>query len=87
MSSLYSNSGFVYKYIVIFLQDCHATSNAAPILDEQEDVKLLWGKQNGTHTCLRFRRAWDTCDHQDMALGVRLDWNPVVYELHLIDNP
>ncbi|KAJ1521461.1 hypothetical protein ONE63_003129 [Megalurothrips usitatus] len=59
------------------LLDCHATSNAAPILDEQEDVKLLWGRQNGTHTCLRFRRAWDTCDHQDMALGedtVRVIW-------------
>ncbi|KAK3914348.1 MOXD1-like protein 1 [Frankliniella fusca] len=59
------------------LLDCHATSNAAPILDDQEDVKLMWGKQNGTHTCIRFRRAWDTCDHQDMVLGedtIRVIW-------------
>ena len=41
------------------------------------DLDLLGGWENDTHTSIRFRRAWDTCDDQDMVLGtntVRLIW-------------
>jgi len=59
------------------ITDRHATDTSVPRLDESIDVTLEAGWENDTHTVVRFRRAWDTCDHQDMVLGtdtVRLIW-------------
>ncbi|CAB3380899.1 Hypothetical predicted protein [Cloeon dipterum] len=58
--------------------DYYATGNAKPRRDEIQNVELLEAEQNGTHTIVKFRREWETCDQlHDMALGeetVRLIW-------------
>ncbi|MPC37085.1 DBH-like monooxygenase protein 1 [Portunus trituberculatus] len=62
----------------VFLHDSYAEGNSAPMVDESQDVKLLGGYQNDTHTVLRFSRPWDTCDgDQDYTLSddtVRVIW-------------
>lgn len=45
-------------------------SNASPITDISQDVKILKGSQNGTHTSVTFSRNWQTCDPDDYQLTV-----------------
>ncbi|XP_069946728.1 MOXD1 homolog 1 [Cherax quadricarinatus] len=63
----------------IFLHDRHSTAYGVPNIDESQDVELLGGFQNDTHTVLRFSRPWVTCDpHGDLQLSeetVRLIWS------------
>ncbi|XP_050715576.1 uncharacterized protein LOC126998176 [Eriocheir sinensis] len=62
----------------VFLHDCYAEGNWAPKVDASQDVKLLGGYQNDTHTVLRFSRPWQTLDTKnDFMLGddtVRVIW-------------
>nr|XP_045616431.1 uncharacterized protein LOC123769364 [Procambarus clarkii] len=63
----------------VFLHDRHATGYAVPVIDESQDVTLLGGYQNDTHTVLRFSRPWTTCDTlSDLQLSddtVRVIWS------------
>lgn len=53
-------------------QDRYAEGNQAPVVDSSQDVQLLGGYQNDTHTVLRFSRLWNTCDEtHDLVLSVR----------------
>jgi hypothetical protein len=56
----------------ICVQDAHAQdTNGAPIADPEQDCTLVGGRQNESHTVVRFRRALDTCDvNHDYVLGV-----------------
>ncbi|CAL4097442.1 unnamed protein product, partial [Meganyctiphanes norvegica] len=58
--------------------DMHAESNSAPIKDPSQDYEMLGGYENGTHTVLRFKRPWITCDdkHDWMLTGdtVKVIW-------------
>ena len=36
-----------------------------PIIDEEQDYHLIGGRENGTHTTIRFSRPWDTCDRDE----------------------
>ncbi|XP_064084123.1 DBH-like monooxygenase protein 1, partial [Macrobrachium nipponense] len=63
----------------VYLTDRHATGNSVPEVDSSQDVQLLEGFQNETHTALRFSRPWYTCDSDgDLELNkedtVRLIW-------------
>ncbi|XP_047468421.1 uncharacterized protein LOC125024667 [Penaeus chinensis] len=61
----------------VMVQDSYATGYSQPMKDEQQDVKLLGGYQNDSHTVLRFSRPWSTCDEQDFELSsdtVRVIW-------------
>ncbi|KAJ9595787.1 hypothetical protein L9F63_013031, partial [Diploptera punctata] len=53
-------------------------TTGAPIADPEQDCSLVSGKQNDTHTIIRFKRHLDTCDrNHDMKLGgdtVRVIW-------------
>ncbi|KAL2742805.1 MOXD1 1 [Vespula maculifrons] len=52
-------------------------SNAAPVTDTSQDVHVLEGFQNETHTSITFIRNWQTCDPQDHRLTgdtVRVLW-------------
>ncbi|PSN48351.1 MOXD1 1 protein [Blattella germanica] len=53
------------------MQDAHGLdSTGAPVADPEQDCILLGGKQNDSHTVIRFRRALDTCDNNhDLRLG------------------
>lgn len=54
-----------------FPQDRYAEGIWTPTVDESQDVKLLGGYQNDTHTVLRFSRPWVTLDTStDYMLGV-----------------
>ncbi|XP_015172192.1 PREDICTED: MOXD1 homolog 1 [Polistes dominula] len=61
------------------LLDSHGMeeSNGAPITDTSQDVRVLEGYQNDTHTSVTFVRNWQTCDPQDHQLTgdtVRVLW-------------
>ncbi|KAK0078076.1 hypothetical protein PV325_003063 [Microctonus aethiopoides] len=52
-------------------------TNASPITDLSQDVKVLEGVQNDTHTIVTFSRSWQTCDPDDHILtedNVRVLW-------------
>ncbi|CAD6217159.1 GSCOCG00004699001-RA-CDS, partial [Cotesia congregata] len=52
-------------------------ANASPITDASQDVKIVEGFQNNTHTSVTFSRAWQTCDPDDYHLtedSVRVIW-------------
>lgn len=61
--------------IAFVVQDSHAQdTNGAPVADPEQDCTLVGGRQNETHTVVRFRRALDTCDvNHDYVLGVSPD--------------
>ncbi|XP_071518890.1 DBH-like monooxygenase protein 1 [Panulirus ornatus] len=61
----------------LFLHDRSSDGYTVPKVDESQDVELLGGYQNDTHTVLRFSRPWVTCDHNDIRLSddtVRVIW-------------
>ncbi|XP_042880997.1 uncharacterized protein LOC122258825 [Penaeus japonicus] len=69
--------GWVTDEGEVMLQDRYATGYMMPEVDETQDVELLGGFQNDTHTVLRFSRLWNTCDERDYELTgdtVRLIW-------------
>ncbi|XP_012543741.1 MOXD1 homolog 1 [Monomorium pharaonis] len=57
--------------------------NAAPLTDVSQDVQVLSGLQNATHTTVTFTRKWQTCDPQDHRLTG--DTIRVLWALHDID--
>lgn len=61
------------KFLFVF-QDSHGIEGpeAALVTDTSQDVKVLGGSQNETHTSVIFSRNWQTCDPQDHRLTVRL---------------
>ena len=70
--------GWISDIGQIHLYDTKAHGNSAPEVDESQDVKLLHGYQNETHTVLAFERPWDTCDPNDLVLNsdtTRLIWS------------
>ena len=70
--------GWVDRAGRVHVSDRHAVGNNPPYLDTRQDVELVAGYENDTHTVVTFSRAWDTCDtEQDLALGrdtVRVIW-------------
>ena len=52
-------------------QDMYAVGNGAPIVDDSNDVELVDGHENSTHTVFTFRRPLRSCDTEhDLRLGV-----------------
>ncbi|XP_061718923.1 MOXD1 homolog 1-like [Cydia pomonella] len=50
--------------------DCHGlTFEDRAVADEVQNVELVSGYQNDTHTTVEFRRMLDTCDIQDFVIG------------------
>lgn len=72
------------KFLLVF-QDSHGIDGpeAALVTDTSQDVKVLGGSQNETHTSVIFSRNWQTCDPQDHRLTVRLRARtaPLSYDL------
>lgn len=58
--------------LLFVMQDSHGPdTNGAPVADPEQDCTLVGGRQNESHTVVRFRRALDTCDsNHDYVLGV-----------------
>ncbi|XP_023701917.1 MOXD1 homolog 2 [Cryptotermes secundus] len=52
----------------VFFQDRHALERTEPEVDSSQDYELLLGYENGTHTVIRFRRRYDTCDPHDFRI-------------------
>ncbi|XP_069693146.1 MOXD1 homolog 2-like [Periplaneta americana] len=52
----------------VFFQDRYARGRGEPELDPSQDYELLLGYENGTHTVIRFRRRYDTCDPHDYTI-------------------
>lgn len=59
---------------VLYLQDCHgpATGHGAPIQDDTQNYLIENGIQNATHTEVQFRRQLETCDPNDLPIGVSI---------------
>lgn len=61
----------------VYLTDRHAVGNRSPFLDKSQDLTLISGAENETHTVIEFSRLWRTCDEEDLHLGtdtVRIIW-------------
>ncbi|XP_076680206.1 MOXD1 homolog 1-like [Andrena cerasifolii] len=67
------------------LLDSHGIEDpeAALVTDASQDVKVLGGSQNKTHTSVIFSRNWQTCDPQDHRLTG--DTIRVLWALHQTD--
>ncbi|XP_071438873.1 MOXD1 homolog 2 [Hetaerina americana] len=63
-----------------YLEDRHAKDRSEPEVEASQDWELLLGYENGTHTILRFRRAYDTCDRMDYK--ITNDTMRVIYAYH-----
>ncbi|XP_069946724.1 MOXD1 homolog 1-like isoform X2 [Cherax quadricarinatus] len=63
----------------VYLEDRYASGYSVPMIDNSQDVELLGGYQNDTHTVLRFSRPWVTCEPKtDMQLSnntIRMIWS------------
>jgi hypothetical protein len=52
-------------------EDFHGVGSEAPQLDAEQNWEFKSASENGTHTTLSFTRVLDTCDTEDVAIGVR----------------
>ncbi|XP_072748696.1 MOXD1 homolog 1-like [Anoplolepis gracilipes] len=69
---------------VVNLLDSHGIEmKAAPVVDTSQDVRIIGGSQNETHTTVIFARKWQTCDPQDRQLTE--DTVRVLWALHPTD--
>ncbi|XP_037069421.1 DBH-like monooxygenase protein 1, partial [Pollicipes pollicipes] len=69
---------------IAHVQDMHAVGNSAPLLDSSNDVELLEGSENSTHTIFTFRRPLRSCDTEhDLSLG--MDTTRLIWALHESD--
>ncbi|XP_047476487.1 DBH-like monooxygenase protein 1 [Penaeus chinensis] len=48
----------------VHTHDRYATGMMIPVIDDSQDVEILGGYENETHTVLRFARPWNTCDKE-----------------------
>ena len=59
-----------------FFQDRHLSSNVAyssmPAMDDHQDWHLLASRRNETHTALKFKRKFKTCDKDDRDIEVSM---------------
>lgn len=68
----YDDDSNISLFLFMF-QDSHGIEmKAAPVADTSQDVRVLGGSQNETHTTVMFARKWQTCDPQDHQLTVSL---------------
>ena len=57
--------------LLLFTQDCHATSYSEPTVDEKQDYDLISLTATGNKTTMKFKRQFDTCDDgQDNKIEV-----------------
>jgi len=79
--------GWVQHGRTIF-QDRHVSrGHVEPIVDASQDWELLQGMENDTHTVLRFRRAYDTCDRdQDIRITVSFNFPFSIYKYVSVKN-
>ncbi len=63
----------------VHLSDMKAFGNSMPQLDSSQDLDLLGGYQNDSHTVITFQRPWSSCDQEmDFELNgdtTRLIWS------------
>lgn len=81
-----TNSDIVVGWVinnVPTLQDRYAIGSSEPLRDTQENYSLLGGSENATHTILRFRRNYETCDQHDRP--ITNDTMNVIYAYHQSD--
>ena len=53
-------------------QDRQTTGHTAPELDASQDWFLIHGEENDQRTLLKFIRKLDTCDKDDIPIGVSI---------------
>ena len=46
-----------------------AIGNSAPKMDTSQDLKLIKGYQNESHTVITFQRPWQTCDTEMVGIN------------------
>ena len=60
----------IKNILLVLFKDMHGEGNYAPLMDDQQDVEVLGGKEENGWTVVRFRRKLQTCDKQDMSISV-----------------
>ncbi|XP_078393553.1 DBH-like monooxygenase protein 2 homolog, partial [Cetorhinus maximus] len=51
-----------------YFHDRHGVGNNVPVIDDSQDYQLMGLVENETHTEMRFRRPFRTCDPQDLDI-------------------
>lgn len=54
---------------VPYFSDRHSDETVEPVVDTVQNWKLIDAKENGSYTYLKFWRALDTCDEQDLVIS------------------
>lgn len=52
----------------VYAVDCHSDRNGVPDVDEEQNVEIVTGWENGTHTGVTIRRNRLTCNDDDMDI-------------------
>lgn len=56
--------------LLLFTQDCYASSYTTPKVDGQQDYDLISLTETGGKTTMKFKRQFDTCDDKDNRIEV-----------------
>ena len=59
-----------YLTVLLFTQDCYASSYTTPEVDEKQDYDLISLTETGGKTTMKFKRQFDTCDDKDNRIEV-----------------
>jgi hypothetical protein len=68
----------------VHLYDMKAIGNSAPKMDTSQDLKLIKGYQNESHTVITFQRPWQTCDTK-MDMELNSDTTRLIWAYHQTD--
>ena len=70
----------------ITAHDRYANAFSTPIIDDRQDYQVLGGKENETHTTIRFSRNWNTCDeNEDQDFTVKEGTLRLIWAYHAED--
>lgn len=74
--------GSYWVFLPLVLQDYFADSNRRVQKDQVQNYKLLYARENHTHTVLAFSRDLQTCDPDDREITVGENYSEVCSNIY-----
>ncbi len=66
---LHFSLSFYYFYF-FYIQDRHAVGKSMPVVDQQQNYKLLSLTESDEKTVMKFQRSIGSCDENDLPITV-----------------
>jgi len=57
---------------ILFVQDRNAEGNSIPVVDQQQNYKLLSLTESDGRTVMKFQRSIESCDEKDLPITVSI---------------